>query len=216
MILVDFSHLSSRLLHVSIDQAKKGGTIRAKTEEGKIMVESYKGFYLHLLFTNLAEIKKKFESEYGQIVLCIDSRPYWRRRILSTYKSKRKEKREESDIDYDSFYELVDGVIDTIDNSFPFKIVKAETAEADDVIATLSKEYHSKEKVLVVSEDKDFKQLLRYGVSFYRPIQDRFETLTPKEITHYRAYHNVMGDAGDEVPTESTYIRSSYYFNGFK
>lgn len=213
MILADFSHLVNRMLFIAIDNAKRSGLANKFTANKKLHVDSYKNFFLHLLFSNFAAVKKEHEDKYGEVVICVDSAPYWRKRILSSYKGKRKDKKEESEIDYDSFYEMLNETLETINNGFPFKVVRAKTAEADDVIAVLTKKYHKKEKILIISSDKDFRQLLRYNdVTLYDPIQKIYREMSKSEVTAYRAYHNVLGDAGDEVPTIKTDTEFSLNF----
>jgi hypothetical protein len=188
------------MLFSSVELAKKNGTVRTFTEDKKIDISCYKNFYLHLLFTNLATIKKDFSNEYGELVLCIDSKNTWRKDFYPLYKSGRNKKRSESDIDFTQFYTLLDETIQTLDESFPFKVVKVAKSEADDIVGVLAK--NATEKSLVISEDKDFAQLLKYPkVSFYRPIKKEFVNMDKAKLTMWRATHIVGGDAGDDVPT---------------
>lgn len=174
--------------------------VRTFTEDKKIDISCYKNFYLHLLFTNIASIKKDFSKEYGEIVLCIDSKNTWRKDFYPDYKSGRNKGRSESDIDFRQYYEVLDETISTLRDSFPFKVVKVDKSEGDDIIAVLAK--NSVSKTLIISEDKDYKMLLKYDhVNFYRPILKQFVKLTKEEVIRWRAEHIVGGDAGDDVPT---------------
>ena len=58
--------------------------------------------------------------------------------------------------------------------TFPYKVIKQYGCEADDTIAEITKwtqEFGNYEEVMIVSADKDFKQLQKYGnVSQYSTI----------------------------------------------
>lgn len=205
MILVDFSHLSSRMINVSVQEAKKSGFVDHYTEDGKIDVSCYKNFYLHLLFSNLGSIKKDFSKTYGEeIILCLDGKNYWRKEMFPSYKSGRSKSREKITYDYKQYIELMNDTLQVIDEYFPFKLVKQERAEGDDVMAIIAKNTPS-EKVLIVTEDKDMKQLLKYpNVDMYRPILKQFVNITKEELVAWKATHIVGGDAGDDVPTIKT------------
>lgn len=200
MILVDFSNLSMRCMFISVLQSKKNGYAN-NFNNGKLDLSCYKNFFLHLLFSNLSSIKKEFTKDYGsEIVLAIDDRYSWRKDIYPLYKGNRKEGRDKSEIDFEQYYPFLESIIEVINTSFPFKVVRSSKAEADDIIAVLAKNTTS--KTLVLSEDKDFKQLLKYShVSMYRPIQKEYVRLTKKELTNWRAQHILGGDSGDNVPT---------------
>jgi hypothetical protein len=91
-------------------------------------------------------------------------------------------------------------------------VVHVERAEADDVIATMTKWVQTNQlvqeglmedpqKVLILSSDKDFKQLQLLGnVKQWSPMQKKYVTATKQEIQHFMIEHIVKGDAGDGVP----------------
>lgn len=95
---------------------------------------------------------------------------------------------------------------------FPYKVINVDTAEADDVIACLSKYtqdneltqdglYDAKQKVLIVSADKDFIQLQKYdNVRQWSPMQKKFVQGSQKEVKEYTVQHIVKGDSGDGIP----------------
>jgi hypothetical protein len=87
-----------------------------------------------------------------------------------------------------------------------------DRAEADDIIAVLTKHLQENEliqqglveepqKILILSSDKDFKQLQLYDtVKQWSPMQKKYVTATQREIIEYKIEHIVKGDAGDGVP----------------
>ena len=65
-------------------------------------------------------------------------------------------------------------------------VLSVDNAEADDIIAILCREAHNnKEKVMIVSGDKDFIQLHKYDeVNQYSPIQKKFVKDDTKKYLH--------------------------------
>jgi 5'-3' exonuclease len=184
------------MLHVSIQNCGK------KLRSGEVYkAKDYKPFFLHLLLNNIRWVKKEYSKAYGEIIVCIDSRNNWRKDIYAEYKGHRSKKRAESNIDYTEFYQLITDTVEKLKDFFPFKVVEVDYAEADDVISVLSKEYSKNQDVLIISEDKDFKQLLVYPrVKQFKPIEKKFVSITPEELTEWRLEHTIKGDEGDNVP----------------
>jgi len=87
-----------------------------------------------------------------------------------------------------------------------------ERCEADDIIAALTKYAQENElvqeglveqsqKILILSSDKDFKQLQLYpNVKQWSPMQKKYVTATQREIIEYKIEHIVKGDSGDGIP----------------
>jgi hypothetical protein len=81
----------------------------------------------------------------------------------------------------------------------PYKVVCVEGAEADDIIAVLTKETHQKEKVLVLSSDKDFVQLQKYsGVRQYNPGMEKY--VSTEDPVAFIKEHIIRGDYSDGIP----------------
>ena len=82
---------------------------------------------------------------------------------------------------------------------FPYRFVQVERAEADDIIAVIAKNFHHKEKIMIVSSDKDFQQLQRYpNVEQYSPAKKGI--LTCDDPYDFLLEHVVRGDSSDGVP----------------
>lgn len=119
-------------------------------------------FGLLRTFTDLAN-KTKFD----KIVICWDtSGSYYRREIFPSYKKHR------NYTDMKAYFEELDSAREHL-KSFGFNQVIAKGIEADDVIGflanKLSKEKHS---VIVISDDKDFYQIVKRGIKIWRPIKN--------------------------------------------
>lgn len=90
-------------------------------------------------------------------------------------------------------------------------VVEEEGVEADDVIGTLARKAEADgEKVVIVSADKDFQQLLSDRISMFRPAY-RGDSFDPTTEDTFRAKFDLapiqfidvlalMGDASDNVP----------------
>jgi 5'-3' exonuclease len=132
----------------------------------------------HSIFMTLLSYKKQFETKYGSPVLAVDSKVgYWRRDIFEHYKAHRKKDRESrTDIDWSKFYDIVNTVTEEIRECLPWKTVYVDKAEADDIIAVLAMKYGN-EPTLIVSSDKDYKQLqYKKGVAQFSPILKKWLT----------------------------------------
>ena len=82
---------------------------------------------------------------------------------------------------------------------FPYKIVEVERAEADDCIAVLVQRFAPSEKCMIVSSDKDFKQLQKYpNVSQYSTIMKKF--LKEDNPKQFLREHIIRGDKSDGIP----------------
>jgi hypothetical protein len=151
----------------------------------------------HLILNTLRSYNSKFRNEFGQMVVAVDS-DSWRKGVFPNYKAKRKKNRDNSDIDWPKMFEMFSLVENEISENFAFPVVKADGAEADDVIATLTIR-NPDEKVLIISSDKDFLQLQKFkGVSQFSPMKNSFYDVD--DPMEYWFEHVCKGDSSDGVP----------------
>lgn len=156
----------------------------------------------HMVLNSLRHYRKTFGIEYGELVLCYDSKFYWRKKEFPFYKQNRKKDREKSSYDWNAIFECLNKIRDEIRTHFPYVVMDVYGAEADDIISVLIKhnsDQDTPDKVLILSGDKDFLQLSKYSfVSQYNPIQKKYVTLdNPKE---YLMEHIIKGDRSDGIP----------------
>ena len=183
MILVDANQIA--ISHLMV---------RQKIEDG-INIDSVRRSIIRVL----ARIQKQFGPEYGQMVLCYDDKSYWRSQVFPFYKKNRKQERETSKYDWDMVFSVLNTIRDEIRRNLPYYVIQVQGAEADDVIATLCRRHHSKDKILILSADKDFIQLQRYeSVRQYDPIRNRW--IEHEDPVHYLQEHIVRGDRSDGIP----------------
>ena len=76
MILVDMNQISlaSMMMHLHMNKSD----------------EIDENIVRHMILNSLRMYRTKFSSEYGELVLCYDSKHYWRRDYFSHYKSRRR------------------------------------------------------------------------------------------------------------------------------
>lgn len=182
----------------------------------KIELDLFRGMVLNSVRAH----NSRFRGEYGQLVIAADARGYWRKTIFPYYKAHRKKDREDSDLDWNAIFQCMDQVREELAEFFPYPVVQCDNTEADDVIATLimrrekivvetpmSKFYgeddvvvpYNYEKVLILSSDKDFRQLQAFpNVKQFDPINKKF--VNEKDPKAYLLEHIISGDRGDGIP----------------
>ena len=153
----------------------------------------------HMVLNSLRGYNLKFKQEYGTQVLCADGANPWRRDLFQHYKHARKKGRAESSRDWEQVFKTISEIRDEIAQNFPYIVLHINKVEADDIIAVLVKEFHTKEKIMIVSGDKDFIQLHKYpNVKQYAPIQKKFiEDKDPIKFLHEQI---IKGDRSDGIP----------------
>jgi len=183
MILIDFTQIAIGSLMVAIN--------RGDQEVDDTLVR-------HLVLNNLRYYRSRFTEEYGELVICCDSKHYWRRDYFPNYKANRKKDRESSGYDWDFIFTTLNSVRDEIKEHFPYKVLEVYGAEADDIIAILIKQVHDDPDSIIISSDKDFIQLHGFHVKQYSPVSKKLVNDTsPLE---YLREHIIKGDRSDGVP----------------
>ena len=139
--------------------------------------------------------RNKFTKEYGELILCCDDKNNWRKDIFPNYKAARKKVKTTTDTDWQDLYDKLNLLKSELTEWFPYKVLQAEKAEADDIIAVLVG--IANERTLILSSDKDFIQLHHFNVRQYSPIQKKFVEGDAKWSLHEKL---IKGDVGDGVP----------------
>lgn len=154
----------------------------------------------HMTLNSLKKYRKEYFDEYGELVICCDGKHSWRREFFPQYKAMRKSGREASSVDWGEIFEMFNQLKREIKENFPYRVIEVDTAEADDIIGTLSiRQREEGEKVLIVSSDKDFIQLQREENVFqYSPATKKF--LNGVDPQEYLKEHILRGDKGDGIP----------------
>lgn len=197
MILVDFNQVMIATLMINLRNSPRIETDLVR----------------HMVLNTLRSYRQRFGNKYGELVLCHDSRGNWRRDIFPQYKANRAKQKAATlqrvtggngtavgvapDLSWLHIIEALNLIRDELRESFPYKNVAVDGAEADDIIATICKHVH--EPTMIVSSDKDFQQLQKYPhVSQWSP--SKKVLLKCKDPERFLKEHILRGDTGDGVP----------------
>lgn len=156
----------------------------------------------HMILNSIRMYRKRFHKEYGEVVIASDAGNNWRYKAFPQYKASRKTSRKESKMDWDEVFRITNMVYDELGEYFPYKTLKIDGCEADDIIAQLSintQEFGKFEPVMIVSADKDFAQLQKYSnIAQYSPMTKKFikEANPRKQLMELI----LRGDGADGVP----------------
>jgi len=182
MIIIDYNQLCIANLMKQIGNS-------SNLEEGLVR---------HMVLNSIRSIAKKFRN-HGDIVIACDGPSYWRREVFPQYKQHRKKDREKSGHNWSAIFTILHKIREEISVNMPYRVIRLEGAEADDIIATLTKKYSPHESIVIVSSDKDFVQLhTNKNVKQWSPILGKFvATDTPLRD---KLEHILQGDRGDGIP----------------
>lgn len=184
MILLDWSNVVIGNIHSSV-------RINKSVEED---------FIRHMVLNSLRAYNRKFSKQYGDLVICTDTYGSWRKKVFPYYKAHRSKDRDESDIDWDAMYKVINKITDEVKEVLPYKVIQVPAAEGDDVIAQLVLHKYNGEKVMIVSADHDFKQLHACAdVKQYSPKTK--EMISCEQPSSYLKEHIIRGDRGDGIPS---------------
>jgi len=189
MIIVDFNQVMISNLMMQL-----GNHTNIPLEEG---------LFRHMVINSLRTYKQKFQSDFGEIVIACDDKNYWRKQVFPYYKANRKKNRESSEINWTQVFELFNKIKQEIKDNFPYRVIQVESAEADDIIATLVIEHSNNmsdpQDMLILSGDKDFVQLQKYNnVKQYDPVRKKW--IKEDNPQAYLYEHICKGDQGDGIP----------------
>lgn len=159
----------------------------------------------HMILNSLRLYRTKFAKDYGDLVICCDDKNYWRKQIFPYYKAHRRADREKSPLDWNNIFTILNKVRDELKETFPWRVLQVETAEADDIIGTLCHRFgkilkaDGVENILILSGDKDFGQLQKYAnVEQFSPVTKKWIRINNPEA--FLREHIMKGDRGDGIP----------------
>jgi len=189
-ILIDYNQVMLASLFVSI-----GNHHNIEVDENLIR---------HMFLNSIRANRKKFSEEFGEIVICADGKNTWRKNNYPYYKSNRRKSRDESELDWQELYRIINTIREEMCEYFPYKVIHLDSCEADDIIGAVVHEYgtelnNGSEKFLILSGDKDYIQLHKYSnVKQYNPVMKKW--VYDPNPEKYLTEHVLKGDSGDGVP----------------
>lgn len=150
-----------------------------------------------MMFRSLVKMLR--EKHPDKMIICLEGGSNWRKEYYTEYKANRVVNRMNSKYDFDKFFPVFDNFIEQLKVLLPnVAFIKVPRAEADDVIAVITQTLTDK-RILNVSTDRDFYQLLKYkNYHQYDPIKKTdISVLNP---VNYLLEKVIVGDSGDNVP----------------
>jgi len=182
MIIVDLNQIMISNLMVQIN--------------GRNAAELSEDLVRHMVLNSLRGHYKRFR-DYGEMIIACDSGNVWRRKVFPNYKAGRKATREKSGHDWKAIFEILTNIKTELKEHMPYKVIEIDTAEADDIIAVLCRRI--KEKILILSGDKDFIQLHNERIRQYNPVLNKFVGKDENPSLYIRE-HILRGDRSDGIP----------------
>lgn len=186
MIIFDFSNIFFINMHASFEGENKKLPLNEKLVR-------------HLVLNMIRAVNVKFRPQYGEIVIACDAKNLWRKAEFPYYKSHRKGDREKlTHIDWNAVFKLFDSLKQELMEYTSYVVIEVDGAEGDDIIATLATRFTGQKNILI-SADRDFKQLQAYtSVKQYDSKENRM--ITVDEPYKYLQEHIIKGDRGDGIP----------------
>lgn len=200
-LLVDCSPVFYRMGYSSTTYSVNKLNLK-KNDSGVYNFEEYKDIFLFNVLDTFSKMKTRFGVD--EVVLCIDSKPYWREKFWSGYKHGRTSN-DTTGIDWKSVKNYQREIIDNLNKYSSFKVINVDGAEGDDDIFVLSKELSDRgHNVIVKSLDHDLIYTLEYkNVKYWRTAHTdknrncRFVEHNQEEIDRLQYEHCMFGDKGD-------------------
>lgn len=190
MILIDFSAITI------------ANVIEFRTDLMKKSPQEMRGILYHVILKSIVSYKKKY-AKYGDVVIAVDSKNSWRKDVFPLYKANRKEKRDADDLDWGAVFEVIRDLEKEIELNMPWKLIKVDKCEADDIVACIIKHESNDifaKDILIVSSDHDYVQLHQHeNVKQVSTKTKNLMEFTKKEIAEKIIEHIVKGDSGDGV-----------------
>jgi hypothetical protein len=216
ILLVDFSPVTYRWIFSSTTNAIKNLNLK-KDENGLYNFNEYKDIYFYKLLDDLSKFKQRFQVD--EIVLAIDSKPYWREKYWSGYKHGRF-KDDKSGINWKQAKDAQQEIIDILDKYSSFKVLKVPGVEGDDILFTLSKYLTPDNEIICKSVDHDIAYtLLNENVKFWKTShthktkESAFVNKNQEELEEEMLDHCFFGDKGDYILSINAY---TIFSNKFK
>ena len=201
MILIDLSNTFYRCYYVL---ENKYNDEMAKYGAASFSINSEK--LLEYILREIQYREDQFKHDYGNVVLCCDSRSNWRYKYFNEYKQKRKEDKASDNRDWDYIQGEYTKVKQELANNTKYAVLEIDDLEADDIIALTC--FTNNSNIIIISVDKDLNQLVD---------NKRIKQFSPTVNDYITSDHHPLneailtGDSGDGVPNifsdDNHYVR---------
>jgi len=155
----------------------------------------------HMILNSIRAVNSKFRTQYGELVIAVDSPNSWRRDFFPYYKANRSQVRKTSDVDWAELYACLKKIKDELIEYFPYTVIQIEKTEADDIIGVLARHcIEQQEACLIVSGDKDFIQLQADNIFIKQWDTKNERWMTDANPKRFMFEHVMRGDLADGIP----------------
>lgn len=201
MIISDFSKVAYASVHVFEDDIKKSDP------------QAIENLLRHVTINSFTALKKRFGSEYGELIIATDGSKNFRRDIYPNYKANRAAARAKSDLPWNIIFDVINRLKEEAHESWPWVVIGSDRAEADDVMGVLVVDVANQnitssgvldddepEAVLLDTRDTDMFQIHYPNVKQWDSRERKFIRLpsgTTKES--FLKELIIRGDSGDGV-----------------
>ncbi len=166
----------------------------------KIYLEKYKKIF----FTSIQGLIKRFNVPYSNIIFALDCprADIWRMPHIETYKSNRDDTTKSSSISH-IFKYTYDTVLPELIERYDVKLLKVNSAEADDVAAIVTGELLTKypeREILIITNDCDYLQLLQPRVHIWNLQKKNIAERSKGNRNIDLQLKIILGDKSDNIP----------------
>ena len=179
IIIIDFSQIAYSTKYIATIQ----GTFN-------------KDLWKYILLKTIKKYNTDFDGD--EVILAMDGRNSWRKKIFSEYKENRDTKSGE---DWKIFFDSYNEFKEEFTNIFPYKVIQLENTEGDDIVAILSHYLNKPENnIFILGGDKDYKQLYQHipNLTIWDPKNDI--QVKNEGVNDFVLEHIIRGDRGDGIP----------------
>tara|TARA_R100000951_G_scaffold99204_2_gene89465 strand:- start:8 stop:856 length:849 start_codon:yes stop_codon:yes gene_type:complete len=183
LILLDYSSIAMSSIMVRVDDFQ---------EQPELV--------RHQIFNIIRQYNERFRGEFGEMVIAMDHTHIWRKKTFPQYKANRKKQRKASKHDWNAIFTMMNDVREEVETYSPYRCIRIESCEADDVIATIIEAKNDPSPTVIVSPDKDFVQLQKFpNVKQFSNIQKKWVEPDVDPVTDLEV-KVLKGDMGDGIP----------------
>lgn len=157
--------------------------------------------YKKMFYQSIEKLLKKKVLAESNLIFCCDpgNCNLWRKNIYDNYKGTRQNVSLKHNL-YPVFNKTLDEIIpELISNNNDINLVKIQTIEADDIIASFCKKYGGENDIIILSADDDFTQLLNKNVKIIDFRKKKFREITKEESQKLLIEKIINGDKSDNI-----------------
>ena len=203
-MLVDSSYLTYNRFYAALKIYESKYRKKVLPEDIKDIV--FLDIFTKNYFRSLEKMIKRFKINFKNVYFIRDCPRdnIWRMKEMPKYKKNRDNttKYQSNKYNIGSIFKYVySNIYPYLDNNYGINVIKVEQAEADDIIAVMTKMYNINELcnfVYIISEDKDMFQLLKYNkVKIYNMKFKRLGmNIDPEDFINKKI---ILGDKSDNI-----------------